>query len=176
MLNRPVAIGAAPAPALGGDCGVLVTSWATFMPGVSQERIPDVGFVDSVATQKNLHDYLGQPLLINFWGTWCPPCVKEIPSLDRLVSKLEAKGVHVLAPAWEKRGGLDDVRAFLTKHRVNNLKAQIDADGQMAKAFSVHRFPSTVLVDAQGRRRGTFVGGVNWDEPRVLDTVLSSLK
>lgn len=117
----------------------------------------------------------GTGAVVNLWATWCLPCVKEMPSLDRLNAVLAKDGIPVLAVSQD-RGGLDRVEPFFAKHGFKNLAISLDPDGNMAGAFHLRGLPTTVLIDAKGRELGRVEGGVAWDKPAVVSFIRDCLK
>lgn len=101
----------------------------------------------------------GQPLLLNFWASWCEPCRAEMPSLEALADRHAADGLRVFAVNF--REGDAAVRRFVdgTGLRLPVLR---DRDGSAARAFGVTLFPSTVGVDRRGRVKALALGEVDW--------------
>ena len=157
------------------DCGVVVTGSMTFRPHEPARSVPEASYLDSQGERRPLNSLDGVPRLVNFWGTWCPPCVKEVPSLDRLVSDSGQWGLKVLAPAWERTGGFRQVNEFLNRLSVGNLDAALDPEGEAARAFRVRTLPTTVLIDRHNGWVGTFVGGVDWDSPVIRQLIANCL-
>jgi peroxiredoxin len=114
----------------------------------------------------------GRPIVLNFWATWCRPCVEEMPGLDELAGRMAAQGVDVLAISTD-RGGLSVARDFLQRHGLSHLKPLSDAHGEAAQAVGVLGFPTTLVVDAKGRIRGRVEGKFNWPDagPAILKAV-----
>ena len=108
----------------------------------------------------------GKVVLLNFWATWCPPCVEEMPSLERLHRTLGPEGLVVLGVSADDSD--DDVRAFLPKVDVT-FPILRDPGGRVAS--SVYRatgFPETFLIDREGRIVKIFIGPAEWDTPEAL--------
>ncbi|THD63446.1 TlpA disulfide reductase family protein [Phenylobacterium sp.] len=101
----------------------------------------------------------GRPLLLNFWASWCEPCRREMPSLERLAAQHQAQGLQVMAINFRETDGA--VHRFLEAVPFG-LPVLRDRDGGAAKAFGVRVFPSTVLVDRHGRAQSVIVGECDW--------------
>jgi thiol-disulfide isomerase/thioredoxin len=115
--------------------------------------------------------FKGKPVLVNLWATWCGPCVKEMPSLDRL-AKRGASKLQVLTV-----NQTDDAAAIAkwwAPRQLNNLAAYRDEDGKLGFAFETGVLPTTVLYDAQGKEVWRIVGGMDWDGPRA-NTLLAAV-
>ncbi len=112
-----------------------------------------------------LSRYGGKAIVLNFWATWCAPCIRELPALNRLSAGASA-GVVVL-PVSEDREGGAIVRKFLDVNKLSNLPALIDPKGQLARTLKVSGLPTTVLFNRQGREVGRLVGIAEWDHADV---------
>ena len=111
-----------------------------------------------------LSAFQGKPLLINFWATWCPPCVKEMPELDRFSQTFKAKGWHVIGLAIDSP---TPVKAFLSKVGVGfdiGLAGMGGTELSQTLGNDAGGLPFTVLIDAQGRIRQRKAGGTHFDE------------
>jgi thiol-disulfide isomerase/thioredoxin len=113
-----------------------------------------------------LERYRGRPVLLNVWATWCPPCVKELPALDRLAGKLDGE-VHVVALSTDD-GGAAQVKPFFDKLAVTRLLALYDTRQRAFQDFSLRGLPTTVLIDAQGRLVARMEGAAEWDSTAMV--------
>jgi thiol-disulfide isomerase/thioredoxin len=107
-----------------------------------------------------LASFQGKPLLLNIWATWCAPCVKELPSLQRLAGALP--GLQVVALSVDK-GGFFQIGPFLEQNQLKTLTVLSDKSSATMKGFAAKGLPLTILVDAQGREAGRFSGENEWD-------------
>ncbi len=117
-----------------------------------------------------ISDFKGQGVVLNFWATWCVPCVKEMPALVRLKALLGKDNITVLALSQD-RGGAKKVIPFFKKLGIEGLDVLIDKGGKVARKSGVSGLPATILVDAKGFERGRVVGIAQWDSPDVVDFV-----
>ena len=107
-------------------------------------------------------------VLVNFWATWCPPCVEEIPSLDRLHGRLAPRGFEVLAvDVGETR---EQVRDFLRERPVG-FPVLLDTAGDTFKRWKAYAFPTSLLLDRQHRVRYAVYGAFVWDSPEVIEVI-----
>ncbi len=113
-----------------------------------------------------LADFRGRVLLLNFWATWCAPCIREMPSLDRLQAALEDRDLAVLAVSID-RGGAKVIRPFAKRLGLEHLGLYLDARGALFKAFGVTGLPTTFLIDRRGQVVGAYPGAAEWDEPEA---------
>ncbi len=125
---------------------------------------PRTGFLGPDGAETNLAAFRGRVLLVNVWATWCPPCVVEMPALDRLQAQLGKEGVSVLAVSQD-RGGLGTVVPYFASRQLRSLAPYSDAKGYLADALGVRGLPTSFLVDPQGRIVGKMEGPAEWDSP-----------
>lgn len=117
-----------------------------------------------------LEDFRGKVVLVNFWATWCPPCRREMPSLERLYQHMKGKSFVVLAVnEWEKP---DLVFAYMGDLDVfPTFPILFDRNSEVAEAFGVKGLPTTVILDKQGRIAYRAIGGREFDHPEVEKTI-----
>ncbi|HEY6548697.1 MAG TPA: TlpA disulfide reductase family protein [Vicinamibacteria bacterium] len=138
------------------------------------EAAPDLHFTDGEGKPVALTSFRGRVVVLNFWATWCAPCLEELPSLDRLHRALGRDGLIVLAVSVDARDV--DVAAFL-KARGLSLPVLRDPMGvEAARGLSVHGYPTTFVVDAAGRLQARYLGVAEWDLPEALDHFRGLLK
>jgi len=109
-----------------------------------------------------LADFKGKVAVVNLWATWCAPCIKEMPSLDRMNARLASQGLALLAISQD-RGGAKVVEPFLEKLGLKSLPVYLDPKGEVQRVLGVRGLPTTVVFDAEGRELGRFEGDANWD-------------
>ena len=128
-------------------------------------QAPDFTIADSTRTVA-LHDLKGKVVVLNFWATWCPPCVEEMPSLVAMQSRMKNKGVEVLAISTDVDGKAYE--RFLKEHQVDLLTVR-DPDQKTNTQYGTFKFPETYIIDRGGVVRRKFIGPVNWTEPDIVD-------
>jgi|tagenome__1003787_1003787.scaffolds.fasta_scaffold20984636_5 thiol-disulfide isomerase/thioredoxin len=123
---------------------------------------PDATFNDPDGNQTSLAEFSGKPLLVNLWATWCAPCVKELPTLDRLSG---AKRIAVVAVSQDS-GPHASVEAFLASHKIVNLASYQDPKSSLSGALGPDTvLPTTILYDGQGKEVWRYVGDLDWTSP-----------
>ena len=110
----------------------------------------------------DLSAYRGRVVLLNFWATWCAPCIREMPSLDMLHERLGGKSFAVVAVSID-RMGYAKIAPFLRRIRVTKLHIYLDKTSTLYRKFGVQALPTTFVIDRQGRVRGYLEGPTEWD-------------
>ena len=130
-------------------------------PRIGSEA-PDFTVTDNNRTV-TLSQFKGKPVVLNFWATWCPPCVEEMPSLVQLQERTRDK-VTVIAVSLD----VDDsaFQRFLKDHKLNMVTVR-DADQKSNSLYGTYKFPETYIIDSKGIIRRKFVGPVNWNDPQI---------
>ncbi len=155
--------GAAPPPLE----GVFASNFTLLDPPVPA---PLKTFQDLQGRPATLADFTGRVVVLNFWATWCAPCLREMPSLDRLQAALGEEGLVVLAVSLDRRGK-EVVQPFLKKNDLARLAVFLDPRGALSSAFGLLGLPTTYLIDAEGRLVGAIQGPAEWDSPEALALV-----
>lgn len=128
---------------------------------------PDVAFSDAQGRSLTFADFRGKIVLVNFWATWCPPCLREMPTLDRLQAELGGPDFEVVAVSVD-RGGVPQVKAFYERLSLANLKIYVDPTLRSTRDLRVVGLPTTVLLDRRGNELGRMTGPAEWDSPEVV--------
>lgn len=135
---------------------------AAFRPAAKPAALPEVPFVDGDGTERAVADFRGRGVVLNFWATWCAPCVAEMPALDRLRARVAGRGIEVLALSGDREGA-PVVEAFFERHGIETLPVAVDRGLAAARALGIQGLPTTVLVDGAGREMGRLAGAAEWD-------------
>jgi thiol-disulfide isomerase/thioredoxin len=131
---------------------------------------PDFTLKDLDGKTQRLSDYRGKVVLVNFWATWCPPCRREMPSMERLYQKLKNEPFMVLAP--DQYENFDLVFTFTGQlDPAPTFPIMLDPESRSAKAWSVKGLPSSFIVDKQGRIAYRAIGGREFDHPEIEKTI-----
>lgn len=132
-----------------------------------QEVPTDTVFTDADGGALRLADYAGKVAVVNFWATWCPPCRKEMPSLDALEATLGGEDFVVLPIATLRTKQAGAVK-FFTDIDVQHLPILMDTNGDLARAMGVRGLPVTVILDREGREIGRLTGEADWASDETL--------
>ena len=116
----------------------------------------------------DLTDLKGKVVLVNFWATWCPPCVEEIPSLQRLYRRLQPQGLEILAVDVGESAG--KMRKFLADKPID-FPVLMDTEGDALRRWGIYAFPTTLVLDREHRIRYAVFGAFDWSSQEVIDTL-----
>ena len=141
----------------------------SYEPPVSVElKLEDVD-----GSPHTLADYRGQVVLVNFWATWCPPCIAEMPALERLRHRLAPLGFEILAVNMGEQE--QPIRNFMGKIPTS-FPILLDVKGKAARDWTVFALPTTFLVNAEGLVTHELTGTTDWDESAATNIIESALQ
>lgn len=132
--------------------------------------VPEFQFTTADGEIRTLKDYAGKGVVLNFWATWCIPCVAEMPALAKLASLVDPAHVAIL-PLSSDRAGVPAVRKFFDEKGITGLPILLDPRGDAARAFGSRGIPTTILIDAHGRERARLEGSADWADPSAVAAV-----
>ncbi len=136
--------------------------------------LADMRFKDGSGRAGSLADFRGKIVLLNIWATWCTPCRREMPTLDRLQAGLGGPEFEVVALSIDRKG-LQVVSAFYAEIGISHLAAYIDGSGKAAGALGIRGMPTTLLIDRDGRELGRLVGPAEWDSAEMVAFIRTQL-
>jgi peroxiredoxin len=142
---------------------------------MSGDRAPEFNIQGSDGRFVNLSDLRGNVVMVHFWATWCPPCVDEMPTLDRLYRAFMEKDLKILAVSVDE-GGAGSVVPFMQKNRLN-VPVFYDPDKSIAGLYGTFKFPETYIIDRKGMVRYKVIGSRDWSDPeaaRILQDLLAA--
>ena len=129
---------------------------------------------DLLDAQSRAVDYSRNALtLVSFWASWCPPCIKELPSLHRLHEDYREQGLEVIAVNVGET--LDLLQPIIDEYKMDDYTNLSDPQSDTMTAWNIYAFPTNFLVTREGLRSHGSIGGVDWDDPDVRETVASLL-
>jgi len=138
---------------------------------------PEAAFVDGAGKSVKLSDFKGQAVVLNLWATWCPPCVKEMPTLAALQTAYAGKGLKVVALSADSPKDADKAKAFIAAHAPLDFYQDTKFAVPSALNPPVAGFPTTLLYDRQGHLKGIVQGDADWASPdakAVVEKLLSA--
>ncbi len=140
-----------------------------------KERAPDFSLNDIQGAKHSLSDYSGKVVVINFWASWCPECVDELPSLNALYEKYVGKGLIVIGIATDRKR--DSVEPLLKRSRVTYPIFLNTVGGTLLKQYRIIGLPSTVVIDSNGNITERSAGRTDFgssDFTRKIESLLDS--
>ena len=133
----------------------------------SPRPIPELTFEGGDGQSISLADFRGRVVLLNIWATWCVPCRREMPTLDRLQGELGGPEFEVVALSID-REGLPAVKEFYEQLGLETLPIYVDQSGKAQRALNVLGLPTTLLLDREGNEIGRLLGPAEWDSPEMV--------
>jgi peroxiredoxin len=129
------------------------------------ERAPDFTLAALTQGPLSLHDFGRRVVVLNFWATWCPPCVEETPSLEKFAEQMRLQSVTVIGVSVDQ-----DLTALQTFVAQQHLSFPIlrDPDQSVAHHYGTFKFPETYIIDQDGKVAEKLIGAVDWQDPRLL--------
>ena len=134
-----------------------------------KQNISDLKFKDDEGKEISFSDFQDKVILVNFWATWCAPCIKEMPSLDRLKKKIN-KNFDVIAISVD-RDGVKKVKDFFNENKITNLEEYFDTKNSLAKEMNLIGLPTSFFINKKGDLIGYFQGDMEWDNDTVIEFI-----
>jgi peroxiredoxin len=170
---------------------LITAAFVVVIGGLGRERPAPVAGEPAPALRLPLIDgdtadlsaYRGRVVLVNIWATWCPPCITELPSMQRTYEAFADRGLEILAVAVDARPGerqpdgriVGVVSEFVDRFGLT-FRVAVDPTGGTERLLGVNYLPTTLLVDREGRIRAREVGGRYWDTEPYVDMIEALLR
>lgn len=132
-------------------------------------NVPTTQFFDG-SKQITLDAFRGHFVIVNFWATWCSPCIMEMPSLDRAAEKLAKNNVLVIAISQDE-GGPTQVKIFLDRLKLEKIQILYDLDSKSFRDFAIRGLPTSVLLSPNGKILARLEGNAEWDQGPLLEQI-----
>jgi peroxiredoxin len=127
---------------------------------------PNFSLPDLDGKMVSLSDYRGKVVLLNIWATWCPPCVEEMPSMEKLYQALQGEGFEILAVSIDE-SGVQDVLPFMKKHKLS-FPVLIDHKGTLKGLYQTTGVPESFIIDKDGILVEKVIGPRDWAVPEAI--------
>ena len=151
---------------LAGFAGYIYYNLPTTTSVVTGDVAPDFKLEDTKGNQVSLSGLRGKVVMVNFWATWCPPCIEEMPSMERLNEAMADDDFVLLAINTEKNGR-SLVPAFLNKTPYN-FPILYDDKGDVQKQYGVYKFPESFIIRKDGTVDQKIIGPLDWSSPKTI--------
>ncbi|MDZ4802575.1 MAG: TlpA disulfide reductase family protein [Bryobacteraceae bacterium] len=136
------------------------------------ERAPSFTVTTESGQRISTTDFGGKLLVVNFWATWCPPCVEEMPSLNQFAQKMAPNGVVVLGVSIDRNEKA--YRAFLQQNRPSFQVAR-DPKEDISSSYGSFKWPETYVINREGKVVQKYIGPRNWNDPEIVNSMRSLL-
>lgn len=154
----------------GGAIPSLKGEMGDFNYFATPKPVPPIGFIGPKGQSLTLSDFKGKVVLVNFWATWCGPCVKEMPSLDRLQARLGGRDFTVVDISLDRQGR-EAVEPYFAQNNLTHLGIYLDPKSQAFRAWSGRGVPTSFLIGRDGKAYGVLLGPAEWDSPDALKLI-----
>lgn len=141
-------------------------SYLKFSPLKTGLPAPDFTFPGLDGKMVSLSDYRGNVVLVNIWATWCPPCVDEMPSMERLYQELKGENFEILAVSIDSLG-TKAVAPFMKKYNLS-FPALMDPDGTIKNLYQTTGVPESFIINKQGILIQKVIGPRDWARPEII--------
>ena len=141
----------------------------------SRDEVPNFSFTDGDEKPLTLADWRGRVVLLNLWATWCAPCRKEMPGLDRLQGELGGDDFEVVALSVDRKG-IKPSAKFLKEVGAENLALYVDDTSKAMFEMRARGLPATYLIDREGRLIGRLVGPAEWDTDEAKALIQAAIR
>ena len=156
---------------IGAAAGGLV--WVALRPRgpvKMGDRAPGFTLPQLPSGRLSLSQFKGQVVVLNFWATWCPPCVMEAPSLEQFATEMKSQGVTVIGVSVDEDA--QALNKFIQYYHVSYPVAR-DPDYRLTHRYGTYKLPETYIIDREGRVAEKIIGETNWTDPRMITFVKS---
>jgi peroxiredoxin len=158
---------------------VLLAALLVVIAGVLSEKVvvagdtaPDFRITTDDGIRMTRSSFGGKVLVLNFWATWCPPCVEEMPTLNAMQKQLAGSGVIVLAVSVDRNE--QAYRQFLQRTGVSFRTAR-DPEANISSQYGTFKFPETYVIDRNGKVVQKIIGAADWTDPKMVSSIRSML-
>jgi peroxiredoxin len=150
--------------------GAIFLAWRLRQPRPVDigERAPDFTLPALTQGPLSLHDFGRQVVVLNFWATWCPPCVEETPGLEKFAEQMRHQGVTVMGVSVDQDGAA--LQAFVAEQHLS-FPILRDPNQSVANRYGTFKFPESYIIDQDGRVAEKLIGPVDWQDPRIITFV-----
>tara|TARA_Y100001968_G_scaffold313202_1_gene337172 strand:- start:3017 stop:3547 length:531 start_codon:yes stop_codon:yes gene_type:complete len=132
------------------------------------KKVENINFKNVDNEIIDLKNFKNSLVIINFWATWCAPCIEEMPSLSRLQANIVFNNLQII-PINVGRDSIEKSKNFYQKLKIDNLKIYFDKDVELANKFLLRGLPTTVFINKNGEEFARVIGFINFDDKKIID-------
>ena len=131
------------------------------------KKLEKINFININNETINLNKFKNSLVVINFWATWCAPCLEEMPSLDRLQANTTFNNLQII-PINVGKDNVEKSKNFYKKLKINNLDIYFDKDVELAKKFLLRGLPTTIFINKEGKEFARVIGFIDFDNKQII--------
>ena len=131
------------------------------------KKLEKINFININNETIDLNKFENSLVIINFWATWCAPCIEEMPSLNRLQANKVFNNLKII-PINVGRDNIEKSKNFFNKLEINNLEIYFDNNTNLASKFLLRGLPTTVFINKKGEEFARIIGFVNFDDKKII--------
>ena len=131
------------------------------------KKLEKINFININNEIINLKRFENSLIVMNFWATWCAPCIEEMPSLSRLQANVAFKNLQII-PINVGRDNIEKSKNFYKKLKIDNLEIYFDKNVELAKKFLLRGLPTTIFINKKGEEFARIIGFVNFDDKKII--------
>ena len=131
------------------------------------KKLEKINFININNEIINLNKFKNSLVVINFWATWCAPCLEEMPSLDRLQANTTFNNLQII-PINVGKDNVEKSKNFYKKLKINNLDIYFDKDVELAKKFLLRGLPTTIFINKEGKEFARVIGFIDFDNKQII--------
>ena len=138
--------------------------------------MPDLSFLAPDGSETTWNDFKDEYLLVNFWASWCAPCVIELPSLDKLQSRFKDDGLKTIAISLDQQRSHDQIKRFAYNRNIGDFVTYFDHNNEIQRKVRMRGIPTTYLLNPEGKILYIFEGDAQWNSPPAIKFFSELLK
>ena len=159
-----------PAPSYAGDGPPISGTVQNFIVFDKPIPAPQIPLSARTGGEQTLADWRGKIVVVNFWATWCGPCIREMPTLARLQEKFAGDDFEMVIVSQD-RGGWKVIERFMNRLKLDFPNSLLDGRLKLSRAMQVQSLPVVAILDRQGNEVGRVTGGAEWDAPEAIELI-----
>ncbi len=140
-------------------------------PKLGEAKLPESSLFNHEKVEININDFKSKNIILNFWASWCAPCLEELPSLSSLAKEVKKNDIIIILVNLDK-SKKTNLTKFLNGVDINYVNLLYDPEAKWAKKLNISGLPTTLLINKVQNKYYTHLGPLNWDDPIVVKSLL----